>query len=350
MPILSCSHCQVRLKLADNVLGKNVKCPKCGQIFEAAWSATFASGPSPKRPVREEEERSPRSIARRRADADEDDRPARSRRRRRQPRLDPVVLAVGVTGGVALVALAVVVAFLLFRSPEAPVVAVQAIKEDNRAREPVQVAQVAAPPQIQAAPVQAPVENTNPPDQTEQIPDVPEPPAKPPSERPPIVKLGKKITVRAAMQGAPRSFVGDYNKHVVQNLEVALRALGYEPVANGGLPLVVRVTVGTSSKQIKVREIGARPPSMQPRIKNNPGQPPTITRPGSQNTQVYTVPQLTASVVLTDEQGVALWKKDNTITPFVGIFRGDPAREMEEVMWRNFEAWTNGPALATLGQ
>ncbi len=89
---------------------------------------------------------------------------------------------------------------------------------------------------------------------------------------------------------------------------------------------------------------------MQPRIKITPGQPPTVTRPGNQNTQVYTVPQLTASLVLTDEQGVALWKKDNKITPFVTIFRGDPARQMEEVMWANFEAWTNGPALATFGQ
>ncbi len=224
MPILSCSHCQVRLKLADHLLGKNVKCPKCGQIFEAASPAAFMSGSSPKRLVREEEERSPRSPTRHRADGDEDDRPARSRRRRRQPQRSAVTLAACVAGGVALVALAVVVAVLLFRRPEVPVVAVQGIKEDNRAREPVQVAQVAAPPQVQEAPVQAPVENTNPPDQIEQVPEVPEPPAKPRSERSPNVKLGKKITVRAEIQGTPPGFAGDYNKHVIQNLEVALRS------------------------------------------------------------------------------------------------------------------------------
>ncbi len=140
-----------------------------------------------------------------------------------------------------------------------------------------------------------------------------------------ILKAGAKITVRAEVQGVPPNFTGDYNRSVIQELEIAIRGLGYEPVPDGGLVLVVRSSVGTSGKEISVRSIGMPPPSFRP-PQINPG-----LRPGTQGReQAYPIPQITADVVLSDVRGSAIWKNESTFVPHLLIFHGDPAAKWKK--------------------
>ena len=51
---ISCPNCSTSLKLPDSAAGKNVKCPKCGERFQAPPAAEVAktsSSPSPKAAV-----------------------------------------------------------------------------------------------------------------------------------------------------------------------------------------------------------------------------------------------------------------------------------------------------------
>jgi hypothetical protein len=155
------------------------------------------------------------------------------------------------------------------------------------------------------------------------------------------VQGGTKITVRCEIQGNPPDFNGDYNKHVTQDLEIALRQRGFEPVPEGGMVLQVRAQISNSGKSITVRPIGAPPP--RPGLKG--GQP---VKPNQE--QVYPIEQITASLVLTDTKGTAVWKNENTFhPPRTMIFKTDNIpREMQEPMWRAFDSWLRGPGIATI--
>jgi predicted Zn finger-like uncharacterized protein len=104
MPItVDCPSCNRKLRVPDDLLGKNVKCPTCG--------TTFAAGTSPAAPPVEEEERpAPAPVTPRRPappdeyeerpagreDEDEDrPRPRRSRASM-QPHRGPLVLILGI--------------------------------------------------------------------------------------------------------------------------------------------------------------------------------------------------------------------------------------------------------------
>jgi PHP family Zn ribbon phosphoesterase len=41
MPVTTaCAGCQIKLKVADDMLGKDIKCPKCGKTFKVATGGT----------------------------------------------------------------------------------------------------------------------------------------------------------------------------------------------------------------------------------------------------------------------------------------------------------------------
>lgn len=93
--IVNCPSCQRKLKVPEELLGKKVKCPGCGGMFEAAEE--IDESPPPSRPKREESRRSPReeeaerpSERRRRParDDDDDDEDSRARRPARSSRRD----------------------------------------------------------------------------------------------------------------------------------------------------------------------------------------------------------------------------------------------------------------------
>jgi predicted Zn finger-like uncharacterized protein len=70
--LISCPHCQKKLRVPENLLGQPVKCPTCSQVFTADPKA--ASGEPPPEPAR------PTAVSRRREEDDEDaPRPRRSR-------------------------------------------------------------------------------------------------------------------------------------------------------------------------------------------------------------------------------------------------------------------------------
>src|SRR4051794_23287261 len=119
MPVaIACSHCHVRLKLADTLLGKNVKCPKCGQVFKAqtekaaptpiATSIVASSGPPPAPALKlrrsdEETDSGSRPRSRSRRD-DEDDGERRPRSKRsRKPASNQTLYALLAGGGVFVV-------------------------------------------------------------------------------------------------------------------------------------------------------------------------------------------------------------------------------------------------------
>jgi predicted Zn finger-like uncharacterized protein len=87
--IVQCPECQRKLKVPDNLLGKNVKCPTCGATFTAAGEAAPepAAAPAPARRPREEAYEEEPAPPRRREDYEEDegDYEERPRRRRRRP-------------------------------------------------------------------------------------------------------------------------------------------------------------------------------------------------------------------------------------------------------------------------
>lgn len=33
MPVVTCSHCNARLRVGDQNMGRRCRCPKCGEIF-----------------------------------------------------------------------------------------------------------------------------------------------------------------------------------------------------------------------------------------------------------------------------------------------------------------------------
>jgi hypothetical protein len=106
--------CARQLRVPDELLGKSVKCPKCGKIFTAREDSGAAAPPPPPRPVEEEyereeedrdEERRPRRRSVSRDDDDyEDDRPRRRRRRRDYvPHRGTMILVFGILAVVGVV-------------------------------------------------------------------------------------------------------------------------------------------------------------------------------------------------------------------------------------------------------
>jgi predicted Zn finger-like uncharacterized protein len=95
MPItINCPSCSRTLRVPDDLLGKNVKCPTCGTTFTAS-----AEAPPP-----EEEEPAARAPARAPAPPPDDDeerderRPRRLRRSSLEPHRGPLVLVLGILG------------------------------------------------------------------------------------------------------------------------------------------------------------------------------------------------------------------------------------------------------------
>jgi hypothetical protein len=90
---IECPKCQKKLKIEDNLLGKNIKCPACAAVFavKAPASSTTAAVPPPARtdpepprkavpPPDDDEDEAPRrpdKAAPKARDDDEDDRPAK---------------------------------------------------------------------------------------------------------------------------------------------------------------------------------------------------------------------------------------------------------------------------------
>jgi predicted Zn finger-like uncharacterized protein len=90
--VVSCPECAKKLRVPDNLIGKDVKCPTCGHTFTAVIPSS--APPPPPKEEKEEEEPTYRVLRRRdeeedrprrrsrRVDEDEDDEPRRSRPRR----------------------------------------------------------------------------------------------------------------------------------------------------------------------------------------------------------------------------------------------------------------------------
>jgi predicted Zn finger-like uncharacterized protein len=109
MPIyVDCPSCSRQLRVPENLLGRDVKCPSCGSTFVAA-EAEPAPAPSPPPPPPrpssrrerdeerfEEEEDRPRSRRRVSDNDDEDDEPDDSRFRRRRRDKPGKVQAIGI--------------------------------------------------------------------------------------------------------------------------------------------------------------------------------------------------------------------------------------------------------------
>jgi predicted Zn finger-like uncharacterized protein len=93
---VDCPSCSRRLRVTDELLGTNVKCPTCGEVFTADLNG---SAPPPSDPP--QEERRPLVKSRRPArdeDDDDDDRPSRRRKRRRymQPHRGQMIMILGI--------------------------------------------------------------------------------------------------------------------------------------------------------------------------------------------------------------------------------------------------------------
>jgi hypothetical protein len=155
--------------------------------------------------------------------------------------------------------------------------------------------------------------------------------------------------VRAKIAGSPPDFQGDYNKQVVQNLEMALQQVGYEPVPEGGLILLVRAQVSDSGQKVSVHPIGVPPPSRRPAASNREtaGSP----APSFQRGQEYPVPELTGGLLLTNDKGTALWQNETHFSGRMVLFQTDnPPREMQQRMWRAFDTRTRTAAVAAWKQ
>jgi predicted Zn finger-like uncharacterized protein len=94
--LVSCPECQRKLRVPNDLIGKQVKCPTCGQTFKADPAAQAPAPPPPAaegKPARtskvgrDKDDDDDRAVARRRARDDEDD-DDRSRRRSRSRRDD----------------------------------------------------------------------------------------------------------------------------------------------------------------------------------------------------------------------------------------------------------------------
>src|SRR5438046_1395807 len=73
--VIQCPHCDRKLKVPENLLGKTVKCPSCGQTFIAEEEILEP-------PLAEEEEEAPRPSKRRAEPVEEEEDEGRPRRRR----------------------------------------------------------------------------------------------------------------------------------------------------------------------------------------------------------------------------------------------------------------------------
>ncbi len=369
MPVSAqCSHCQARLKLADHLAGKRVKCPKCGQVFLAAAEVAavksaptaskkegIAKGPPPvsagKRTAPMADEPRPRSKKRRDEDSEDDARPARSKRKRQQAGSNHLLLAVATGGGVLLVGIIVLVIVMSMKSrpagAEAPVVAkakpaptappantnVSDSPADSPSQQPqpdttppANVANSAAPPS-QPAPRQA----------------APTTPTQVPAVAAKGLQPGAKIIVRTQMVGVPPAYPGDYNKEVKQSVELALGKLGYQaaPEGSGGLILQVSAQIANTGKMVQVRPIGGAQ-VLRPKGKGFAPAP-------QQQAQSYPEEQVTANLVLTDANGTTLWKADNKFLSHSRNFRtANPLLEMQLEMWTAFNTWVNGPAIQNM--
>ena len=228
-----CGNCRALLSVADTLSGKKARCPKCGQGFAVLPIADNAPSPvrpaTPKRtaPMRTAPKRTAqaktaaggvRSEGRVRAETDPDDEPPRARRKRRRTNESSnhgLKLGLSIGGG----GLALVVALIV----------IVAIPRTRTQPDPVPMARPAAEATVNA-------QNGS----------------------------GTKITVRVEINGSPPKFQGDFDKHVTEKLEIALRNLGYVPVQDGGMILRVKAQIGPNGKRISVKDLGDIGPGKQP--------------------------------------------------------------------------------------
>jgi hypothetical protein len=366
MPIAAaCPQCKKRFQLAPTLLGKKVKCSGCGNPFTVQGTGIqkAAVTVAPKRRVADDEDDAPaRTVTRRVRDKEDDDESERRsprKKKRKRKKSSNAGLIVGLSiGGVAVVAVIVVVTILAIRSGRRPEVIAQAPPADALAKvletpppatvtppappqaEPVAVPQPQPQPEPQPEPTSPPPMETVTPTPMPETPEVTTPP-------PPSLKQGAKITVRTEISGTPPGFNGDYNGQIRQSLENTLRQMGYQTVSDGGLVLTVRADFSPTGKNVSVRSPNQPPPPPpRPIVKGRPVGPPP--RPPMPQMQSYGVDQLNASIVLTDMQGSAMWKNEKRFTPNTGGLGNDPTRAMHDQMWRSFDGWIRGNVLATM--
>jgi predicted Zn finger-like uncharacterized protein len=129
--VIACPSCQKQLKVPDEYIGRNVKCPGCKETFMAQAEAKSAPPPPPppaqeeilekprKKPAPppEEEEEAPRPAKRRQAavvdDDEEEERPSRrSRRGAFEPHRGVLILLLGI-GALVFIPLLGPVAWIL---------------------------------------------------------------------------------------------------------------------------------------------------------------------------------------------------------------------------------------------
>jgi hypothetical protein len=332
---VSCPHCDGRLKLADKLAAKTVKCPKCGKAFKAASEEDDEldeaieerkERPAPSRSRRErddDEDDDDRPRSRRHDDDDEDDddddRPRRSRRKSKQKKSNTgLIIGLCAGGGVLVLVLGLVLVLTLrSRAPAANQAGLQANAgpPPNGAQPPVVPNAKPQEPKPQP-PAPQPVQ---PPEVKKTAPMNANPgPAVPVTGVP--LKPGTRITVKSQVQGSPPEFAGDYNMQLTQKIELALRELSLEPVAEGGLNLTISAQLSDTGKTMKVR------------------------------TDSFPVPQIAATMLLTDPQGTAIWKQEGKFTlPKILVLRtNNPGREIQERVWQSFETWARGKGLASL--
>jgi phage FluMu protein Com len=77
---IKCVHCNATLRLPEQFIGKDVRCPSCRETFTAQLSSETAPPASHPEPGPEPEPREPRTASRRRPREDDDDRPSRGDR------------------------------------------------------------------------------------------------------------------------------------------------------------------------------------------------------------------------------------------------------------------------------
>jgi predicted Zn finger-like uncharacterized protein len=366
--VARCGHCRANLRVPDALDGKKAKCPKCGKVFQVAAAeadeAPIASRPISPRPKAGAALPESRRRVRREDDEDDDKPRARPKKRRAKKKASNQGLIVGLSvgAGVLVIGLVVVVGVVMAKSrnadlPAAPPVAQAAVPPPPAAVPAAKVEPAPAPapaPQQAPAPVaevQTPVAEAVP-DESERPQTAPQTPSSPIGTK---LAPGTKITVRAQIQGSPPKFQGDFNKHVTQRIEIALRKLGYVPVPDGGLILQVNAQIAPTGGTVKVRTIGPPPPPAPRPVRPVKGQPPPPPPPAPQPTppreQSYPLEQISASLVLTDMRGSAVWKHDHKFDSITRVFRTtDPPSEMREEIWRNFDAWAAADAVITMKQ
>jgi predicted Zn finger-like uncharacterized protein len=96
--VISCPSCSKQLKVPDELIGRNVKCPGCKETFTAQAGGSLSKSGSSREEIaekprkkaapppeeEEEEDEAPRKVAKRRQDDEDDDvddRPSKRRRR-----------------------------------------------------------------------------------------------------------------------------------------------------------------------------------------------------------------------------------------------------------------------------